>query len=1308
MEQKINDTRFDNADTITLRISTEYENNGIPKNHLEIIDQNDITKDETSDNLYKIPDHIVTKVVTNYFGNIYVTSYYKHIQYLLSKELDLVKTFSFLNIPLMDFILISYHVILTELGSTDEIEQITSEEYESSLNQAFSEYLQLISDYAPNDVSYPRSKIQLDSKYKDIYGYAQNKNLIINDKKKLSDLIKLHDKLSEIVLPEYTVPEAKKYIRRYNFRHKLTIKYIDDNEDIGIDVFNASLTTKNIIFIRYNSGLKIDKKDEIFECFYKIYKNVDYDKISMKNTTYTDNNSIYISILYMSKIYTMKLDFINMIADIELKADVNIDNILNFISIAIPIELYNETKIKTAASFKMFGYYLYLEPFLYDVLLNKLFNSNIYIDEFDNAAHNKSRINFHMREFENIESKKSQLTFSITQLVVKPEGLKTDNIEDIYDIDEIVPLKLKIVKENEIIEEIYNLNSGYPYLLINITNSPSEKITDMFINIITRLIYIHTINNQNDIEQLYKYYVTDYNSTLIQQKTAVKEYFTKTTEIDKDVYSGIKDLKKKAPDLIVNGYPAICDKDRQPIMIEHVHLNQWLQNHPYIKDEVSYMRNVVALPETNPKYYFVCPGDEFPYVDLKKHDLPGIDKEIYPLIPCCFKTLSHRKCCQEEIKTTYKIKTNSVLESGRQGYVSQSILEFFKVIYGDYQGFDVTRLGTHIGTDSLLHCVCSAIDINYNTSIDKIEYIYKIRKILASIANINLLKQEMFDFNESEIKHMIEDPDEFLDSKYFISLVENYFNINLFIIYYINRDEDIIGFEIPRTSNKYPHITSKTPNRMNLILLKHKGSSRSERKIPQYELITVTLGDTMYGILDHVIYSTCEQIFNDACNSYILEHNKYSNNIEMRKNININIDLFNVINSKLQIEYQYIDSSGKSKMFLLSNGIIVDTIPTYPRNIPLFNPDNTELQSWELCIETFGNPSLIEVDPKEEYYVGFWFNIYDIVNGIYTPFEKIKISSIDFNDIKRSKCYVIETENSYVYRIKKLKTLINNLMQIYRWLFLIFQINGGTFDEFTTKFKVDIQKDVDSLEIYSLGNIEKYFPRLQNNTLEEALEQLYIDTKGIVINENGIYYIYMYNNKLYERVLYNLKRFYIEYYDVNIKLPTKISIDHISKDDFSSKADTDIIIGKDEFSKWIEWKLNKHEDVKIVNSIKIPYCMIRRPYFLVISRENKTIYSISSLYMIQNVHGNKMCAINVAYNWIINHKNLGYFAPEYKSNKDTTTSEKNIIYFPNYVIYGISLSYYPVILEDFSEEKENYIEILSYGGDRYAAMIRLL
>ena len=87
-----------------------------------------------------------------------------------------------------------------------------------------------------------------------------------------------------------------------------------------------------------------------------------------------------------------------------------------------------------------------------------------------------------------------------------------------------------------------------------------------------------------------------------------------------------------------------------------------------------------------------------------------------------------------------------------------------------------------------------------------------------------------------------------------------------------------------------------------------------------------------------------------------------------------------------------------------------------------------------------------------------------------------------------------------------------------------------------------------------------------------------------------------------------------------------------------------------------------------------------------------------SIYLIQNLsQGDIRKAINVCQYWDTYKINLGNIAEEYKE-----------VILPKYVLYGISPSANLVLLENHAGTDTDYLQILTYGPDQYAAMLKLL
>ena len=101
-------------------------------------------------------------------------------------------------------------------------------------------------------------------------------------------------------------------------------------------------------------------------------------------------------------------------------------------------------------------------------------------------------------------------------------------------------------------------------------------------------------------------------------------------------------------------------------------------------------------------------------------------------------------------------------------------------------------------------------------------------------------KQQLFDFDNSEIRSLTTDNDQALDSRLHLRILEEHFGINIIVMSNLglySNSNDVSSIEVPRHNMFYERNIRR--DRYNVILFKHSGTQSDNLKYPHYELITL-------------------------------------------------------------------------------------------------------------------------------------------------------------------------------------------------------------------------------------------------------------------------------------------------------------------------------------------------------------------------------------------------------------------------------------------------------------------------------------
>lgn len=157
-------------------------------------------------------------------------------------------------------------------------------------------------------------------------------------------------------------------------------------------------------------------------------------------------------------------------------------------------------------------------------------------------------------------------------------------------------------------------------------------------------------------------------------------------------------------------------------------------------------------------------------------------------------------------------------------------------------------------TNSSIHALCVALDYpGYNlcvTEEDKEDFVRDLRQRIWVNTNPNLLKQELYDYDDSEILEMFTKNEYDFTPTLFYRAFEEFFNINVYVFSppRPKSSESEIGFmNIPRY--KIFHTRTYRPKRKTVLLFLTWGSESNSMKHPHCELIVEELAPNVYNMV---------------------------------------------------------------------------------------------------------------------------------------------------------------------------------------------------------------------------------------------------------------------------------------------------------------------------------------------------------------------------------------------------------------------------------------------------------------------------
>ena len=993
---------------------------------------------------------------------------------------------------------------------------------------------------------------------------------------------------------------------------------------------------------------------------------------------------------------------------------------LSFVSAAFPtLDLGPSSEVKVRGQFNM--YELDITDYsLVDMILNtELLRHYLYIEETIKSYASKKRLNLRYKSLlgeadedtptgEGYITNKSSVSVKLKQKYIAQYGEGSETGEALQELQAdgtVKPVSFPV---------------GTPYVEVRITSADSRTIANQFVEVFRRLMdwYRQWRDNVN-------YYYMNYVPELLPAAEKPREVPKSVPKVGPGApprrggSKKITQLKEVAPDIFIAGYPRLCQLPKQPIAIAPEEIEMWKQRKIIVNDrEVE--RQIMPFPPDNPRVWLVCPDDRYPYPGIKDSDLKNNDQ--FPYIPCCNKTnhmdpniRSTSKYNQyirgiriEKTKTTkvgHQIKGNKILVSARHGSLPKTINELLTQRIPDN-----VRWGEPTGVNSLIHCVLDALDWPEYirlpvTGDDRENYALGIRRRLFEEIDTAVYKQELYDYTSDEIRDQLANPEIFFDPYLYYRGLEELFNINIYTFIPSERDEnEETGYlEIPRfkTFHAQPQRDRRT-----VLIYKHTGGKTTG--LPQCELIvsydeevkipTKIFEGEVNDFLYHLMTSVSRVLTCSIENPPETEREDIVNDLVVRSNVYSTVDFFSTI--KRSAISQILDDYGKARAFIFPTVKGTFTMafpPGQPENIPI--AQEPVLAASQDVVNVFGPPIGITKNTNDQV-DGFWYRAMDILFGVYIPV----FPTNNYADLTMGPANPIMSAGIHVVqRIKLLQRSLSILLQIVKWLFVIAQIRAPIdaqgrrvpvlASEFVERYFALYDGEViDSAAFYDFSAIPqeiRKYPVPVPNSVEEALAWVeeYVPT---LVSQGKII---MYNTRFADKVRDQLREFYILTSPLPLDrpgsprevgsdwiVPTQIEGVLVDAEDFKYQHYVLLFTSENDINAWLKTiNLPSYFNIAIKDKLDISYGSLEEAY-LYMAPDGK-------LYMIQNVRdGTFERAINVALTWVQQKINLG------------SAGLPHVGPLPVYVVYGISTSSTPVVLEDNSKKETVYLQLLRYGS----------
>lgn len=1016
--------------------------------------------------------------------------------------------------------------------------------------------------------------------------------------------------------------------------------------------------------------------------------------------------------------------------------------------------------IKYKGSFDLYNVSLDEATFLH-AILHPLYSPFIYVEERLRPFCFKARMDVHYRDL---------FSLSGEQVVVTNKNGTTDVLasKSISTTIHLVTLtndtEVKYVTEQgEERERVYKAGSNHLKFTIN-GGASSEEVEKCILHMRAFFSAYKLVRNEiregvyNDFKtsQLQRltdryhgtdieYEVDEYGDPIESDERAFidplsdepPEQVEKATVRSGGYTKHIEELKAQVPDLFVNGYAQACQNYAQPVILQNDKVKEWSDTHngqvmkyPR-KDDQSGIRRM----------WFGCSDPRYPHIGVKRNRYLS-NKDVFSHVPCCFvenqmepntntqynEYFHGRVLPVKTVKLGTKHKTEKILDPGTIGVLPRVLNMFLSLSRNpdDLGGIDGKWDFVHYGVpdtpNSLLHCICEAIDDKRYDGSE--EYVMKLRQLIAKETFPGLLKQEMYDYDDDIILSLLSDTNRYLDPSLFYRALEEYFNINLFVFntYRDSFRKDLSGIVVPRHRNF--HIR---PNRMSMrstvLILSHYGPASHKRDYPHSELL-VDFNEDKKAVVKLFGIETTRNVYDGFTaftnNISWLPHMNTPVNITQpppqlypHDNIYGKMDYAQVLLGTGTLIGQYIDAIGKARSFTIrypSENQMIDvsyvTLPAQPENVPV----NTELARPTAREVLAVLPSELNVPFSKSVNSqgltdGIWYQMFEIQEGIYIPIEPTNNLPGKYRNLPVGSGNPIKNigANNVTLRYMEMNRVLHIIYDLLEWMFELMrrempdayhvdnvEQNKRSEDPSNTTvitnelmrrtFVID-RYTGDSAKYYDFSSLPRRLPEVRN--VEEALVYL----SGLPRFERRKFP--MYNIDFARKIQSHLAAYEKRTFGEVPFIRGYVENYFLTSSDFKQVKGNIVMMGADVFDLWMNDRKLRERKIyeikeKVTMSIAIPH------YPILYMDKNKRIY------IVQNTSAaGKLNALNVGKIWAEQRINPGFLT-------------KPLDGIPPHFIYVVAVNEQILPVEDHTGNYNVYVNIISYSDNKYGSLLPLL
>lgn len=1174
-------------------------------------------------------------------------------------------------------------------------------------------------------------------------------------------LIKDTNYTQDIILPVENVLNQFEPVKLTNITVKsstLTLSAKNKNgteitSEDSTDIFNESRVTPEVPFISYLENEDLEKY------LNKIYispseQSSDLDHLIIRRGVLKGENTMYLNVYkFLGSNNLSKIQPKNFtISTLNLNSrELSIDStpetektLLSRVRSSLPnVTLSGMKETYITGTFYVFGVDLFLPSFLDMLLLQELFRLYLYVDEVAQPQAIKKRLNIKYKSGAFVDSEESEnkvedrFSISIRSVIADQNETYTlldseDGKPKIYTVkpqESYLAMTISRASNHEIIQEFLRI---FRYLLgaYQATRGPADRLySSLFPSLVQRPEPISPIRSKS-LQGIESGEESEIEESEIEEGTEI--------EIEK---KRLDQLSSDAPQIFKNisNYGTKCQSRAQPFVLPDEEVPEWTsqtfsyKGQTYNRQALPFPPRVTTGAQQLPEQYFACDSPEYPFPGIRAVPRKKGDPETeLPYVPCCYQAdqmdpnntksdynAYYQNYEKPSSRATSKLTSRilgkrAILPAYRLGYIPFDLANVLKKYLPDTEWKDENRHMARMGVitsspSSFLHCVCEAVsDPDYiklpsekEGSDARERYVRILRKNLAKRVPLHVVRQELWDLSDQEILDRLNDPEFFLDPSLFYRLIEEYFNINVYTFGFV--DDAITRIEIPR--HKVFHSTVYRPERPTILIMKHRGTVRETKIIPQCELIVDVNNKTFVAVKIFPVEMT--SIVNTI---FTLNNNVVTFSFDSMLKLIGRDRLYHRADFRQLVKGGsscWIDAYGKMRAitFLHNNKpMTLVGIPSQPENLPLIpSVDQLPNATFKDTLEVFGDPVGVTKDSIGQI-IGLWYPIFDLRFGVYIPVMR---DLADPEDLMQRLQQLPAgpppplnvASGPALERLRYLRKLASIIQQLAEYVFDVYRRNKMEAREpiyvsnFIDAYFGSANKTGDPLEFYNIRNLPRVLP--DEISVETAIFKMSQLMPKFFTRDKFV----LYNQELLRKVSIYVASYYKETEGLYLDPKSKLNI-FLDEEDFIQTKNSNVFLTEKDLLLWIGSQKIVSVNLTLLSKLDPNRAQTLTPYLYQ--------HTNGQIYLVQNVIlGSLKRALKVSKNWFERKINLG------PGRLGEEIDDKDIAIY--HVVYGISPSGTLAVIQDETGGNQPYLEVIYYGTNieedtapRYGALLPFL